>query len=86
MLRRIMIGIIRFYQGAISPYLRPSCKFDPTCSAYAVEAIEKHGALKGGKLTLKRFAKCHPFTKKSGYDPVPDNTPHSKKQSDEAIQ
>ena len=61
---------IKFYQKAISPLFPPSCRFTPTCSQYAVEAITKYGALKGTWLALKRISKCHPWGK-SGYDPVP---------------
>jgi hypothetical protein len=66
----ILIGLIRFYQAAISPYLPPSCRYTPTCSAYGIEAIKKYGPIKGGWLTLKRLASCHPWGG-SGYDPVP---------------
>ncbi|MCB9014488.1 MAG: membrane protein insertion efficiency factor YidD [Lentimicrobiaceae bacterium] len=70
LLANILIGIIRLYQGAISPYLPPSCRYTPTCSAYGVEAIKKHGPFKGGWLTIKRVLSCHPWGG-SGYDPVP---------------
>ncbi|MDD4575816.1 MAG: membrane protein insertion efficiency factor YidD [Bacteroidales bacterium] len=66
----LFIFLIRLYQWIISPFFPPSCRFVPTCSAYGVEAIKKHGPLKGGWLTLKRIAKCHPWGS-SGYDPVP---------------
>ena len=66
----ILIGLIRFYQGAISPLLGMKCRFTPTCSAYGLEAIRKYGPFKGGKMALKRFFSCHPWGK-SGYDPVP---------------
>ncbi|MDE6342168.1 MAG: membrane protein insertion efficiency factor YidD [Muribaculaceae bacterium] len=69
-LKSLMIMMIRFYQYAISPHTPPSCRFTPTCSQYAVEAISRHGALKGGWLALKRIARCHPWGG-SGYDPVP---------------
>lgn len=69
-LAMLMIGLIRFYQGAISPYLPPSCRYTPSCSQYGLEAIRKHGPFKGGWLTLKRFASCNPWGG-SGYDPVP---------------
>lgn len=62
--------MIRFYQKGISPFTRPSCRFVPTCSAYAHEAIDRYGLARGGWLFLKRFARCHPFGGK-GYDPVP---------------
>jgi putative membrane protein insertion efficiency factor len=66
----IVLGLIRFYQGAISPYLAPSCRFTPTCSQYGLEAVKKYGALKGSWLTMKRMGRCHPLGG-SGYDPVP---------------
>lgn len=65
-----MVGLIKFYQAAISPYLPPSCRYTPTCSAYGIEAIKKHGPIKGGWLTIKRIASCNPWGG-SGYDPVP---------------
>ncbi len=61
LLSTIFVGMIRIYQGAISPYLMPSCRYTPTCSQYGVEAIKKHGAWKGGYLTLKRFLSCGPW-------------------------
>ncbi len=66
----LFIGIIRFYQGAISPFFPPSCRYVPTCSQYGVEAIKKHGPFKGGLMTIKRIVSCHPWGG-SGYDPVP---------------
>lgn len=68
--KKCMIAMIRFYQRAISPYKRFHCIYIPTCSQYAVEAIEKYGPLKGGFLSIKRILRCHPFAK-GGYDPVP---------------
>ena len=67
---QLLILPIRFYQGAISPMLPPSCRFTPTCSQYAVEAIRRHGPAKGGWLALRRILRCHPWGG-SGYDPVP---------------
>ena len=67
---RLMLLLIRFYQYAISPMLPPRCRYTPTCSQYAVEAVSKHGAFKGGWLALKRIARCHPFGG-SGHDTVP---------------
>lgn len=61
---------IRFYQIFISPLKPPTCRFYPTCSAYAIEAIQKKGPVKGTRLAIKRIAKCHPFHP-GGYDPVP---------------
>lgn len=70
MFRRLALGLIRFYRKGISPFTGPSCRYTPTCSAYAHEAIERYGVARGGWIFLKRFARCHPFGGK-GYDPVP---------------
>jgi uncharacterized protein len=67
-------GAVRVYQLIISPLLPPSCRFLPSCSDYAIEALERHGALHGGGLTLWRLARCHPWGG-SGYDPVPQRKP-----------
>ncbi len=67
---KFFILLIRFYQAAISPYFMPSCRFTPSCSQYGIEAIQKHGAWKGGWLVLKRLSRCHPWGGK-GFDPVP---------------
>lgn len=64
------IFLIRFYQVCISPFTPSACRFSPTCSSYTLEALKKHGLLKGGWLGIKRIASCHPWGK-SGYDPVP---------------
>ena len=69
-MKRILLWLIRFYQRQISPGLPPSCRFIPTCSEYARQAIEKYGALKGTYLAIRRLLKCHPFHP-GGYDPVP---------------
>jgi putative membrane protein insertion efficiency factor len=61
---------IRFYRKAVSPWLPPACRYYPTCSAYAIEAIEKYGFLRGAALAAKRILRCHPFHA-GGYDPVP---------------
>jgi len=66
----VLIGLIRFYQGAVSPYLPSSCRYVPSCSQYGIEALKKHGPLKGGWLTLKRVVSCNPWGG-SGHDPVP---------------
>ena len=66
----LFLGIIKFYQLFISPLLGPSCRYTPTCSHYGVQAIKKYGPFKGGWLTLKRIASCHPWGK-HGHDPVP---------------
>lgn len=70
LLSKLMIALIRLYQQAISPYIGPACRYNPTCSAYGVEAIRKYGPFKGGWLALKRILRCHPWGR-SGYDPVP---------------
>ena len=66
-----MIRAIRFYQRALSPLMGPSCRFTPTCSEFAVGAIDRYGALSGGWLALKRILRCHPLGGQ-GYDPVPE--------------
>jgi putative membrane protein insertion efficiency factor len=70
MIARFLIFMIRIYQNTLSLILPSSCRFTPSCSQYGVEALKKHGALKGGWLTLKRISRCHPWGG-SGYDPVP---------------
>lgn len=70
-MKYICIGLIRFYQKAISPFKAPSCRFLPTCSAYGIEAIGRFGAIKGGFLTIKRLSKCHPLHP-GGVDLVPE--------------
>ena len=69
MFKKLIISLVRFYQKAISPHLPPSCRFQPTCSHYAIEAVQKYGAWKGIKIALKRISRCHPWGG-SGYDPV----------------
>jgi len=70
MLQRILTAFIRFYQVALSPLLPASCRYYPTCSAYAIEALERYGTARGTWLTMRRIARCHPFHA-GGYDPVP---------------
>ena len=70
LLSKLFIGLIKFYQFAISPHLGPACRYTPTCSAYGLEAIRKYGPFKGGGLTVKRICSCHPWGG-HGYDPVP---------------
>lgn len=75
-MKRLIISIIYLYRWLISPFLPPSCKFTPTCSRYAISAIECHGLLKGLWMTIRRLGKCHPLDKTiNPYDPVP--TPNS---------
>ncbi|MDR0490915.1 MAG: membrane protein insertion efficiency factor YidD [Oscillospiraceae bacterium] len=69
-MNRALIALVRFYRRNVSPMSAPKCRFRPTCSAYALEALEKYGAAKGGLLALRRLLKCHPFHK-GGYDPLP---------------
>ena len=69
-MRRLLMALIRGYQLAISPWLGRTCRFHPTCSQYTLEAIERHGALKGLWLGLRRVSRCHPFHP-GGHDPVP---------------
>ena len=69
-MKNFFIAMIRFYQICISPLKPPCCRFCPTCSAYAIEALQKYGAVKGSYLAMRRILKCHPFHK-GGYDPVP---------------
>jgi putative membrane protein insertion efficiency factor len=69
-MRWLLIFLVRGYQVVISPLLPATCRFYPSCSAYAVEALERHGAWRGAKLTIRRLARCHPFHP-GGYDPVP---------------
>lgn len=75
-MRRILIILVKGYRLLISPLLPPSCRFYPSCSEYAVEALSKHGALRGGWLTLRRIGRCQPFCA-GGVDPVPDSLDRS---------
>ncbi len=69
-MKRLLLIVIKFYQYFISPFTGSNCRYYPTCSAYAVEAVEKYGSLKGAFLTAKRILRCHPFHA-GGFDPVP---------------
>lgn len=68
--RTVLVLLVRGYQVSISPLLPSSCRYFPSCSAYAIQALERHGALKGSWLAARRILRCHPFTP-GGYDPVP---------------
>lgn len=71
-MKHILIALVKFYRKYISPLTPPTCRYVPTCSQYALEALEKYGALKGGWLAAKRICRCHPFHKGHDfYDPVP---------------
>ena len=69
-MKRPVLGLIRFYKRRISPMLPPSCRFHPTCSEYAYEAVEKYGILRGGRLAIWRILRCNPVGG-SGWDPIP---------------
>ena len=69
-MKQLMILFVRGYQVVLSPHLPASCRYYPSCSHYAIEALGKHGALRGGWLAVKRIARCHPF-RPGGFDPVP---------------
>ena len=70
MLGRILIGAVRGYQLLVSPWTPPACRYTPSCSVYAIEAIEEHGAVRGAWLAVRRIGRCHPWGG-HGYDPVP---------------
>jgi hypothetical protein len=70
MMRSLLVGAIRGYQYALSPLIGPACRFYPSCSQYALEALSRFGVLRGGWLSVRRLARCHPFHP-GGYDPVP---------------
>ena len=81
-MKKIFIGLIRGYQKFISPLFPPSCRYYPTCSNYAVQAIQKHGAIKGSIMGISRILRCHPFVK-GGYDPVPEQFSIRRNKEDE---
>lgn len=72
-MRALLTSPIRMYQRVVSPLLGPRCRFHPSCSSYAIEAIERHGALRGSWLAGRRIVRCHPLNE-GGFDPVPDTT------------
>lgn len=78
-MRKLLLGLIRFYQLFVSPFLGQNCRFYPSCSAYAEEAIRTHGAVKGLAYSVRRIGRCHPWNP-GGYDPVPDSD-HCCKES-----
>ena len=73
--QRALMAIVRGYRLVLSPWLGNACRFEPTCSAYSLQALERHGAAAGSYLTLHRLARCHPFCS-GGYDPVPEHPRH----------
>ena len=81
-MRIIIIGLIRIYQLFVSPLLGPSCRYFPTCSEYAIEAVKIHGIFKGSFLAIRRVLRCHPGCP-GGHDPVPEKT--IKPSSDERV-
>ena len=72
--RKAVVGLVRGYQLLISPLLGPSCRFRPTCSAYAITSLDRFGVLRGGWLAAKRIGRCHPWNP-GGFDPVPETLP-----------
>ena len=74
MIQQLFIGIVKGYRLLLSPWLGSACRFEPTCSAYALDALKQHGAGAGSYLTLKRLGRCHPWCD-GGHDPVPDHAP-----------
>ncbi len=77
---RLLLALIRLYQGVIAPWLAPACRFEPSCSRYAAACLAEHGALRGGLLSLGRLCKCHPFHP-GGFDPPPPSVRHSLHRS-----
>ena len=77
MVRALLIALVRAYRFLLSPWIGQHCRFNPTCSVYAIEALEQHGALRGCALTLARLGRCHPFHP-GGEDPVPPVVPAAK--------
>jgi putative membrane protein insertion efficiency factor len=70
-MKAVVLAALRFYKVAVSPMLPPACRYTPTCSEYAMEAVERYGVARGGWLATKRLASCHPWSR-GGYDPVPE--------------
>ena len=70
-MRIVALRILRMYKLALSPYVPSACRYTPTCSVYAHEAIDRHGGMRGTWLAMKRLGRCHPLSRSGGYDPVP---------------
>lgn len=79
-MRRLILILIRCYQYGVRPFIGANCRFYPSCSCYAHQAVEQHGALRGSSLALRRLTKCHPWNP-GGFDPVPQSTPTYSGQS-----
>lgn len=74
MFGRLLIALVKFYRAAISPWTPAACRYTPTCSAYAIEALSRHGAMRGGWMAIRRIGRCHPWGG-HGFDPVPPAVP-----------
>ena len=74
MMQRLLIGLVRAYRLLLSPSMGSACRFEPTCSVYSLQALEKHGAARGSYLTLTRLVRCHPWCA-GGHDPIPEQAP-----------
>lgn len=74
MMRRLLMGLVRAYRLLLSPSIGSACRFEPTCSAYSLQALARHGAARGSYLTLARLVRCHPWCA-GGHDPVPEEAP-----------
>ncbi len=79
--KTVLLGLLRGYKWVLSPMLPPACRYVPTCSEYAAEAIERYGAFRGSVLAIWRVLRCHPFVR-GGYDPVPWNALGSRRKAD----
>ena len=82
LLARPLVLLVKLYRVAVSPWLGANCRFEPTCSEYAIEALRTYGAFRGTMLTVRRIGRCHPWGG-SGYDPVPGGQPESDRERDE---
>ena len=84
-MKRLLCSFIRFYQPGISPLFPARCRFTPTCSQYALEAIERYGVRRGGCLAFKRLMRCNPFNHSNPFDPVPDLDRSDREETNESI-